>query len=382
VPLRAEPVACAVWGLSLAAILAVAHGWPPDPQYLALLGVAVLPMLGQVVLRRYLPPIAQAVPVLCAVAAIRVDAAPVDPSPLLLLWLVANVAVASSVRAILAVTLVSVAFVVMADVVGEPMGALQWTVGLVLGAEAGWAIGKQQRTLDELERTQAQLAERVAVEERRRVAREVHDVVAHTLAVTMLHLTGARLALGEGDATEAEAGLLEAERLGRESLVGLRRTVGLLTRDETVTAQPAPDLSRLPELVGEYLDGGAVVELDVAVNAPVPEDVGLAAYRIVQESLANAVRHAPGAPVSVRIRTEEGRLGITVSDAGAPSGGPPTAGEGQGLAGMAERASLLGGRVEAGPDRHGAGWRVEARLPLAEAARCPLRRPATPTGTA
>jgi signal transduction histidine kinase len=382
VPLRAEPVPCALWGLLLAAVLVVARGWPPDPRYLALLGVAVLPMVAQIVLRRYLSPLVQAVPVLGAEAAMAWEAPPIDPSALLLLWLVANVAVWSSVRATVAVTAASVLFVLVAELLSGPMGALQWTVGLIMSGEAGWAIGKQQRTLDELERAQAELAERAAVEERRRVAREVHDVVAHTLAVTMLHLTGARLALSEGDAHEAESGLLEAERLGRESLVGLRRTVGLLTRDEAATDLPAPDLTRLHELVREYVDGGAEVELELSVGEPVPEDVGLAGYRIVQESLANAVRHAPGAPVCVRVLSAQGHLHITVTDDGPAAGGSGPAGHGQGLAGMDERASLLGGWCQAGPRPGGTGWEVEAALPLQASLRCPVRRARPAAGMA
>jgi signal transduction histidine kinase len=377
VPIRAEPVLCAAWGLSLAVVLAVARGWPPEPRYLALLGVAVLPMLGQILRRRFLPPLVQAVPLLGAQIAIAMDAPAVDPSPLLLLWLAANVAIGSSARWAAAVTAMCVVFVVVNDVLAGPIGALQWTVGMVMAAEVGWVVGKQQRTLDELTRAQAELAERAAVEERRRVAREVHDVVAHTLAVTMLHLTGARLALSEGDATEAEAGLLEAERLGRESLVGLRRTVGLLTHDEAATDLPAPDLTRVDELVREYAAGGAEVELDLAVRHPVPEDVGLAAYRIVQESLANAVRHAPGAPVRVHVQSADGELSITVADGG-PGRGNRSVGRGQGLAGMAERATLLGGWCHAGPRPDMTGWAVEAALPLHAdpdgPLRCPLRR--------
>lgn len=359
------PVECALPNLGLAALVAVARGWPPEPAYLALVALAAVPFAVQLVRRRFLPVSAYAVPVLAAVTAMAVRAPHADPGPLLLLGLVATVALNHSVQAATVVTGLAIAVVVAADVLSAAAdGALLWTVGLGMSLLAGSAIREQDCTLTALERAQEQLAERAAAEERRRVAREVHDVVAHTLAVTMLHLTGARLALADGDTAEAEAGLREAERLGRDSLVGLRHTVGLLTRDEAATAAPAPDLSRLRELVDEYAAGGADVRLTATLPRPVPDDISLATYRIVQESLANAVRHAPGAHVDVVVTDDGRRLAVEVADTGGSRQDEHVSGGGQGLIGMTERAALLGGTCTAGPRDDGAGWRVSAELPL------------------
>ena len=304
------------------------------------------------------------------------DAVYADPAPLLLLGLVCTVALNSGARPALVLTLASNAVVIGGELLCDCGSPLLWIVGQWMTFLAGWALHSQERTMLELEQAQEQLAERAATEERRRVAREVHDVVAHTLAVTMLHLTGARLALAEGDTPEAEAGLREAERLGRESLVGLRRTVGLLTREEERTAAPAPGLSCLDALADEYAAGGADVRLTTSVAREVPDDVGLAAYRIVQESLANAVRHAPGAAVDVRVADDRRALTVEVTDTGGTAPAGPATGGGQGLAGMAERAALLGGTCRAGRLADGRGWRVTAVLPLEATAAAPVQRAA------
>ena len=366
---------CAAGNLAMAGLVALSRGWPPSTGFLLLVAVTAVPFLAQLVLARFLPVVAYAVPVLAAEVLMATDAPHADAAPLMLLSLVVVVALFASGAAVVLVLALSVAIVVAADLLTDADGSMMWVVGLSMSTFAGWAIRELERALEELQSAQHQLEQRAATEERRRVAREVHDVVAHTLAVTMLHLTGARLALKDGDADEAAAGLHEAERLGRESLVGLRRTVGLLTRDESVTAAPAPGLGDLPCLVGEYRNGGAVVELQVDVPTAVAEEVGLTAYRIVQESLANAVRHASGARVSVDVRGRDRVLEVRVTDDGSSGAlADEPAGGGQGLPGMAERTALLGGTCTAGPRADGPGWEVIATLPLpaGEGAGCPI----------
>jgi signal transduction histidine kinase len=233
-----------------------------------------------------------------------------------------------------------------------------------------WVIQRQQRLLAELDRAQARLAEEAAAAERARIAREVHDVVAHSLTVTLLHLSSARLALADrpGDAARA---LVEAERLARESLADVRRTVGLLGRDgEGGVVGPLPGAADLGRLVAGFRAAGVAVDLrvegDVGGLAP---GHGLGLYRIVEESVANAARHAPGAAVEVVVAARAGEMVVTVANGPPVRGADPAGGSGLGvglgLAGMRERAALLGGRLVAGPAA-GGGWRVEAVLPAGD----------------
>jgi signal transduction histidine kinase len=188
----------------------------------------------------------------------------------------------------------------------------------------------------------------------------VHDLVAHSLAVTMLHLTGARLALADGETAEAQSALAAAERLGRSSMTGIRNAVGLLAdADADVNWRPEPDAGDLAALVEDYRRAGVDVTLvrtgadDIAIDT----GTGLALYRLLQESLANAVRHAPAQPISIRLDATPGRLELQVTN---PVVAPAQRSDGHGLVGMRERAEQLGGRFDAGPSE--AGWTVHAML--------------------
>jgi signal transduction histidine kinase len=251
---------------------------------------------------------------------------------------------------------------------------------LLLGAEAafvsadpGWAawvggtcfsvvgctFARRQRDLaGQLRAAQAGLAERAQAEERNRIARELHDVIAHSLTVSLLHVTSARLALDE-DHDAAVRALDEAERLGRQSLDEVRHAVGLLHRQgESDPHVPLPGSLDLPALIDGFRRAGAPVASTIDGNLDeVPNTIGLAAYRIVQESLTNAVKHAPGAAstVAVSVRPDAVRLSVD-------SAAPPRRGTGLGLGGMRERAESVGGRCTAGPG--GSGWLVSAVLPL------------------
>jgi len=251
-----------------------------------------------------------------------------------------------------------------------------WTVAVGIAYLAGRAMSYQRRLLDELHAAQAELARRAASEERRRIARELHDVIAHSLTVTMLHLTAARLAL-ETDPREAAEALADAERLGRQSLADVRRAVGLLQAgDEGGTETPLPSAADIPELVRRYREAGLAVELRLEGEpSRLGAATGLASYRIVQESLNNVVRHAPGAKAEVEVRVGPVEAAIRVRDTGAPGTAPPPGpaakahpdpgdGGGLGVMGMRERASLLGGTFRAGPE--GRGWAVACSLPLQE----------------
>ncbi|WP_052666905.1 sensor histidine kinase [Nitriliruptor alkaliphilus] len=236
-----------------------------------------------------------------------------------------------------------------------------WSTGIVLGMLAGAIGGRQQRLVLELQHAQAALSADAARQERQRIAREVHDVIAHSLTVTMLHLTTARIALRR-DLTKAEDTLTEAERLGRRALADVRRAVGLLHDGDGDTTAPAlPGIEELPSLIDSYRAAGVALEVEVATDTErLSPASSLAVYRTVQESLANAAKHAPGAPVAVEVRDEDGDVLVRVRD----DGGAPTTratGAGLGLRAMDERVRALGGSVTAGP--RGQGWSVDCRIP-------------------
>jgi signal transduction histidine kinase len=248
---------------------------------------------------------------------------------------------------------------------GQNVLFLPWTAATVFIWLASRGLARQERLLAELRAAQDDLAGEAAAAERRRIAGEIHDVVAHSLAVMVLHLTGARMLLQrDGADARAVAAIAEAESQGRQSLEDVRRTVGLL-REEAPggTALPLPRATDLPALVGQYRAAGLAVSLDAeGALGELPASTGLALYRIVQEALANVVKHAPGSNASVELTVgAAARLRVRNSLPTAWIG--PTETCGHGVAGMRERAELLGGQVTAG--REDGAWVVEATLPLA-----------------
>jgi signal transduction histidine kinase len=232
-----------------------------------------------------------------------------------------------------------------------------WTAGVSFTVLAAFLIRHQLTLVEQMRRLQADLAERSRAEERNRIARDLHDVIAHSLTVSLLHVSSARLAV-EHDPEDAARALADAERLTRQSLSDVRATVGLLRAPgDAGIAPPAQGIGELPRLVddlrGAHVDVSLVVEGDMK---ELPSTTGATVYRIVQESLTNASRHAAGSKVDVRVTARDGRVDVAVESAG-----PPGAGTGMGLANMRERAEAVGGTVHAGPG--GAGWLVLASLP-------------------
>jgi signal transduction histidine kinase len=239
-------------------------------------------------------------------------------------------------------------------------GWASWIAGTTFGTIGCW-LGRRQRDLaDRLRTAQAELAEAARAEERTRIAREVHDVVAHSLTVALLHVSGARLALADGDAAEAAESLAEAERLGRAALGEVRQAVGVLHHGTPGTAPPLPGIDQVERLVETVRGAGMPVDLTVRGSLDgLPATSGLAIYRILQEALTNSLRHAPGAATSALISVEGTEVRLTVTNAGVAADAPR--GSGVGLQSMRQRAEALGGTLTAGPDR--GGWRVHARLP-------------------
>jgi signal transduction histidine kinase len=239
-------------------------------------------------------------------------------------------------------------------------------VGCILTWGIGGLTRRQQQTVVALRQTQHELAQVAVTAERARIARDVHDMVAHSLSVTMLHLTGARLALDD-DLPRARDALAEAERVGRASMAEIRLTVGLLSgRDDPIGA-PLPGLTDLADLVDSYRRAGLDVTLAVEGDSPdVSPGVGLTLYRLVQESLANVAKHAPGQDAVVTVRIDDQRIELVVENpmSGDAVVGPRGTGRdaGRGLSGMRERAELAGGHLSAG-EHPGRRWVVYGVLP-------------------
>ena len=238
-----------------------------------------------------------------------------------------------------------------------------WMAGTTLSVLGGLLIRHEVNLVSQLRAAQAGLAERAKAEERNRIARELHDVIAHTLTVMLLHVSSARLAV-EHDLADAARALAEAERLGRASLAEVRLTVGMLHHDgDTGQTAPLPGLDDLSALVARFRSAGADVALTIdGDTGRLPATTGLAVYRIVQEALTNAVKHAPGSPTAVRLAVDADAVRLAVDSAAEPGGGT-----GVGVFSMRERAESLGGSCRAGPG--GRGWLVQATLPLDAARR-------------
>ena len=248
-------------------------------------------------------------------------------------------------------------------------GMTYFAAGLIVGSFAD-RLRAAQAAVVESERRVAQLALeqqeqfQAAAIERERLARELHDVVAHSVSVMTVQSTAARRVIAE-DPRRAATALEAIERTGREAMAEMRRMVSVLRPGRGgEPLSPQPGIDDLAALVEQMEAAGLQVQMHIEGEPRrVPAAVGLSAYRIVQEALTNTLKHAGPVKADVLLRYAPGTIEIECSDGGA--GGPDPAGEngGHGLAGMRERATLLGGAVAAGPRPEG-GFRVKARLPL------------------
>ena len=232
-----------------------------------------------------------------------------------------------------------------------------------------WYTGRRLRIRGEraaqLEREQAAEARRAVAEERTRIARELHDVVAHRVSLMTVQ-AGAAKTVAADDPEAASQAMHAVENAGRQALDELRHLLGVL-RPETDVEDlgPQPGLADVPRLVDQSRAAGLDVSLTMdGAQIDLPARVDLSAYRIVQEALTNALKHAgPGARAEVRLQTDNRGVDIEVLDNG--RGVTILTGSGHGIVGMRERALLLGGRLDAGP-RPGGGFHVVAHLPIGE----------------
>jgi signal transduction histidine kinase len=232
---------------------------------------------------------------------------------------------------------------------------------------AAWARGVEQaRQAEERARRTEEEAVQAVAEERNRITRELHDVLAHSVSVMTVQASAVRRLLLPEQEREREA-LMTVEETGRQALAEMRRLLGIMRAEhETPALSPQPGVKTLPELVEQVRQSGLPVELAVEGEpVPLPPAVDLSAYRIVQEALTNALKHAGPARAWVSIRYVGDEVEIEVANDGRSDG--DGTGGGHGLVGMQERVALCGGELESGP-RPGGGFRIAARLPVAGSA--------------
>jgi signal transduction histidine kinase len=241
--------------------------------------------------------------------------------------------------------------------------ALAGTAGL-----GRWIRNRRQETdtlaarAETAERESAELAARAVADERARIARELHDLVAHSMGVIVIQSQAGQRAV-DVDPERTRTSLASIETSGRQGMAEMRRLLGLLTSPDTESVAPQPGLRDLDALVARVRSAGLRVEVRTAGNlTALPPGVDLAAYRIVQEALTNVLKHAGASTVQLTVRAGCGSLDVEVCDDGRSAAALPQGGVGHGHIGMRERAALYGGSVETGA-LPGGGYRVRARLP-------------------
>jgi signal transduction histidine kinase len=335
------------------------------------IALVVLPLLGR---RRF--PFAAPVAVWVVAAALsfvdgRLPVFPVSVyvAGMAAAFLLGNLRDAVQARVGLAIVLSGAAIIVYndpssaaADFVFIPvLFAILWLAGFALRERAAEAEAAEGRaTLAERER---ETAARLAVaEERARIARELHDIVAHAVSVMVLQVGAVRHKLPESLPEDREA-LEGVERTGRTALAEMRRLLGAMRRDgDDLELAPQPGLGGLEALLDEVGRAGLPVRLHIDGEAvPLPRAIDLSAYRIVQEGLTNALKHAHASRADVTVRYAADELQVEVRDDGA--GGSPSNGLGHGLVGVRERVKIYGGEMTAGT-ANGGGFVLSTRLPL------------------
>jgi signal transduction histidine kinase len=236
-----------------------------------------------------------------------------------------------------------------------------WLCGFALSRKLAEADEVRERAA-RLERERELRAREAVAEERARLARELHDVVGHSVSVMTVQASAVRRLLLPEQEKEREA-LEVVEQTGRQALAEMRRLVGVLRRPEEAPAlAPQPSLEHLDKLVAHVRESGLPVELTVEGDAvPLPAGLDLTAYRLVQEGLTNALKHAQADQAQVLVRYGDGEIEVEVADNG--TGGGDGGGGGHGLVGMRERVAVYGGELEAAPCPEG-GFRLRATLPV------------------
>ena len=249
-------------------------------------------------------------------------------------------------------------------------GAIYFLGGIGVAWLAGVLLRRQAVLVDEIRDAADRERQHAAVEERTRIAREVHDVIAHSLTVTILNVTGARRVLAS-DPQRAAAALERAEVVGRESLDSIRQVVGLLREPTPVSTlqdrneeAPLPQFSDVASLVARYRDGGMKVDASIEVDEVMASPMtSLTAFRLLQEAMTNALQHAPGSQVALKVSFVRSETAIRIEVENPLNEAVSQRRPGLGLIGMTERVRAAGGSIKIGPTAGGT-WLIVAELPL------------------
>jgi signal transduction histidine kinase len=331
---------------------------------------------GALVLRRTSPLAVLATTLAASVAIVALDDDPSGVSVGIALYTTAALCERRvSLAALVATTAIAATgSAITTDTPGRETSATFGAIIVAMLSVGIWGLGayaqtqrRYRRELEEraasAEREREQLARIAVHEERASIARELHDIVAHSVSVMLVGVRGARDVLRTAP-DAANDTLARVERSGEQSLAELRRILALLREpQQTAESHPQPSLAELDELVASYRTAGLPARLEVIGEPmPLPSGVELSIYRIVQEALTNALKHSDPTNVTVTLAFRDSRLELEVVDDGTTAT-PDAATAGQGLIGMRERLALLGGELEIGP-REGGGFRVAARLPV------------------
>jgi signal transduction histidine kinase len=311
----------------------------------------------------------------------QIDGAALVPVIVGVYW----VALTRTRRIAIAAGLAGAAAIFVAEGLLGPFGwlggpnATMWPELLAAGTAGAYVAARRQWLAEQAREDETR---RRVDAERMRIARELHDVVAHSMAMINIQATAAGMQLAADPASAAES-IQAIRRASKSGLRELRAILEVLRQADGGSPVPVPDMRAITALVEATSAAGTPTTLKSAgPPAPLPPPVALAAYRIVQESLTNVVRHAGRVAATVALRLDGGYLYVDVINDGGTAPAACTDGTGAGLAGMRERAAVLGGTLDAGP-RHGGGFAVHARLPVAAAPPgIPPAPAADPVGTA
>jgi signal transduction histidine kinase len=373
-------IAALVTAVSLASLYGSAS-WHPNQRPASLAGYLLVAAGGMsLTARRRYPVAVLAVTLVTALLAGPLGHAGMVWLPLIVAFFTA-VAARRRVPAIISLIIGYTVSVWPPWLIGRPHHtAVAFALALLCGLLAMLSAAELTRDATQRRAAQRQLREqevlRRAGEERMRIARDVHDVVAHNISVINVQANTA-LHLMDRQPERAREALTAINQVSKQALTELRSVLGVL-RDsgESAPRAPAPGLGRLTELAGRMHGAGLDVHIEQeGTPVPLPASTELAAYRIVQEALTNSARHSGSPRASVRVRYQDGQVEIQVDDDGTAGSGAwaghqqrPAGGTGNGIAGMTERARALGGSLSAGPRPDG-GFRVTARLPARGGAR-------------
>jgi signal transduction histidine kinase len=243
------------------------------------------------------------------------------------------------------------------------MIGLAFSVGLAMRTRQARTSALEVRT-GELEREHEERAAAAAAEERQRIARELHDIISHSLGVMVLQ-AGAASQVVENDPGRAREVLESIRGTGQEAIGEMTTLLGLIRADEPESLEPQPSLPDIQRLVARMCEAGLPTELEIEGEPrPLPAALELSAYRIVQEGLTNAMKHAGPARARVTLRYGASELRVEVADDGATAT-PKANGSRRGLAGIAERVAVFGGQLDAGP-QPGGGWSLSAAFPISQ----------------